>query len=77
MKTNQLAELLNTTPVKITEKVRSTNRLTAVMVMTLLEMPKETVELFVNKALANFDEDKANDKRAKASQRAKAIYAKE
>ena len=68
MKTNQLAQLLNTTPVKITEKVRSTNALTAIMAMALLEMPQDDARPYLAQAMANFAkvETKANEKRAKA-----------
>jgi len=68
MKTSELAELLGTTPAKITEKSRSTNELTFLLTNILLAMPKDTVELFAPTALAKYAENKEKiNARKKAS----------
>ncbi len=41
MKNKDLADLLEVTPVQITEKLRSTNRITAIMTKLLLTLDKD------------------------------------
>ena len=73
MKVNDLAEMLETTAVKITEKSRSTNKLTMVMANLLLSMPKDMVEQFVPSALTKYaeNEEKINARKKASLERLK------
>jgi len=75
MKTNDLAQLLNTIPTKITEKSRSTNELTFLLTNILLAMPKDMVEQFMPTALAKYAEnaEKINARKKASIDRLKEI----
>ena len=56
MKPKDLAELLDSKPTLVTEKIRSTNKLSSLMALVLLEMPKEVVEPFIENAVLKYKE---------------------
>ena len=76
MTNKELAEMLGVKPQQIADKVRSTNKMTAIMIRMLLEMPRSMAEPFATEAKEKFAlvEDEVDARREREALRAKAKF---